>query len=77
MIATRIAGSTARVATRAMTIINAVSKPYAANSGIGAKARIPNPVAELTADATSASPVPSPATRTAVSRRPWMASSSR
>ena len=38
------------MAISAMTIMSAVNSPYEANSGIGAKARMPNPTAELTAE---------------------------
>lgn len=51
-------GSTSRDATAAMNIITAVSIPYDANIGIGAKAIMPNPTMLLAAEATRATPVP-------------------
>lgn len=43
-----------------MAIITAVRNPYEANKGIGANARMAKPIMDEMADATSATPVPSP-----------------
>ena len=51
-------GSTISEATRAKKIITAVSCPYAANIGIGAKPSIANPTTLDAAEATKATPVP-------------------
>ena len=51
-------GNTINEAIRAKKIITAVSCPYAANIGIGAKPSIANPTTLDAADATKATPVP-------------------
>ena len=63
-------GRTSSDAAPAILILTAVRKPYEANSGIGAKARIAKPTIDEIAEATRATPVPSPAARTALSRLP-------
>ena len=51
-------GNTINEAIRAKKIITAVSCPYAANIGIGAKPSIANPTTLDAADAAKATPVP-------------------